>query len=74
MTGFEDLITRIRAAGAGDFRKCFTAPLADGTRKTIWGDVVSAEDFARVVGRLTPQPSEQQKANFRALRAAGRHN
>ena len=72
-----DLVAHIKQAG-GHPESYVTAPRKDGTRTTIYGGILTAEEWQEVLRMLRPiQPqaiTPQMRARNRALQAAARYD
>jgi len=72
----QEVIEQFREAG-GPPQGYVTAPARDGTRRTIWGHVLTSAQYQAVLDAVQRPatneiPTELQKAKWRALRAAER--
>ncbi len=72
-----DLVARIKQAG-GHPESYVTAPRKDGTRTTIYGGVLTAEEWQEVLRMIRPITSQgitpEMRARNRALQAAARYD
>lgn len=72
----QEVIEQFRAAG-GPPQGYVTAPARDGTRRTIWGHILTPAQYQAVLDACQRPATneiatEAQKARWRALRAAER--